>query len=233
VSLGRTTKEAVRHLLHRAGYRRRLPHLRDDRGSSFAAIYDQGAWRHGDEKVPPSGHGSSITATKGVRGALPGLLETIGAKTLLDLGCGDFTWMQTVQLPCDYIGVDIVPSVIEQNRKTFASPQRDFRVLDFVVEVPPKADTVLCREVLFHLSFEDGLAGLRNALATDCRHLLLTSDRGTAFNADIQSGDFRSLNLEKAPFKLPKPLIEIEDGAVSEGRFLGVWDAAEVRKRLG
>jgi hypothetical protein len=179
VSLGRTTKEAVRHLFHRAGYRRRLPHLQDDRRRSFAAIYDQGAWRHGDESVPPSGHGSSIGATEGVRGALPGLLETIGTKTLLDLGCGDFTWMQTVRLPCNYIGVDIVPSVIEQNRRNFASPQREFEVLDFVVEVPPKADTVLSREVLFHLSLDDGLAGLRNALATGCTHLLLTSDRGT------------------------------------------------------
>ena len=118
--------------------------------------------------------------------------------------------------------------MIIQNQRQFASPQRSFLVLDFVESIPPHADVVLCREVLFHLSFEDALAGIRNALASGCSHFLLTSDSSAGFNADIQSGDFRALNLEKRPFRLPPARVRIEDAAISSGRHMGLWTAAEV-----
>ena len=233
MSLARTCKEFARHLLFRAGYRRELPYLRGDRQGSFSAIYDQKAWTLGDAQVPLSGNGSSLAATAGLRDQLAGVLAQIGTTRLLDVGCGDFTWMQHVQLPCDYIGIDIVPSVIENNRLAFASPTRSFAVVDFVAEKPPAADTILCREVLFHLCFGDILAGLNSALAMGCKFLLLTSDVGTSFNADIRSGDFRVLNLEKPPFRLPPPMLRIDDSAVQPGRFIGIWTAEAIRKAIG
>ena len=41
----------------------------------------------------PSGLGSELMATAGVRQQLPGLLEAPGARSLLDLPCGDFGWL--------------------------------------------------------------------------------------------------------------------------------------------
>lgn len=228
----RTLKDVARHGLRRLGYDRHFSYLGGSRQQNFTAIYDQKIWTHGDESAPLSGHGSSLQATERLRQALPNVLRRIGAETLLDLGCGDFTWMQHIDLPCNYIGIDIVESVIANNNNDFQSEGRSFIVADFVEEIPVKADVVLSREVLFHLSFNDSLRGLRNALDSGCSFFLLTSDASAAFNADIQSGDFRSLNLEKRPFRLPTPQLRIDDGEVFGGRFVGLWTASDVRNAI-
>ncbi len=228
-SLIRTGKEIARHAMHKVGLRRRRAHLKGDRSTNFKAIYEEGTWQHGDEHVPGSGEGSTLAATVSLRRELPAVLEELGAKALLGIGRGVFTWMEHVELPCGYVGVDIVESVIEQNAERHGAPNRRFLVADVVAERPEvDADVVLCREVLFHLSLADGQALLRNALASGVGHFLLTSDTGTAFNADIDSGDFRLLNLEKRPFGLPAPKRRIDDSGVCEGRFVGLWTAQDI-----
>ena len=229
----RTAKELTRHLLHSLGWRRKLPHLQaESREERFARIYEAGVWRLDDPNSPASGWGSSLAATELVRRALPALLERLSAETLLDVGCGDFTWMKDVALSCAYVGIDIVPSIIAANRDAYGSPRRTFMLCDAVKETLPEADVVLCREVLFHLSFADAIAALKNIFAGDRRYLITTTDHDTAFNSDIETGDFRLVNLEKRPFRLPPPLFEIGDSAVAKGRRLGVWNMAEVRASL-
>lgn len=229
----RTLKDVARHVMRKVGYDRHFSYLGGSRKQNFTAIYDQKVWTHGDKTAPLSGHGSSLQATAALRQALPAIIRQIEARTLLDLGCGDFTWMQHVDLPCKYVGADIVESVVSKNQRDFGSDQCSFMVMDFVENTPPKADVVLCREVLFHLSFEDVFKGLRNALDSGCSFFLLTSDSSAVFNADIQSGDFRTLNLERRPFKLPAPQTRIEDAEVFSGRYIGLWSADDIRKSIG
>ncbi|MBN9545439.1 MAG: class I SAM-dependent methyltransferase [Alphaproteobacteria bacterium] len=121
----------------------------------FEAIYADGVWQNGDRNTPKSGPGSSLQATDGLRWQLPNVLGEIAAKTLLDVGCGDFTWMNRIELRQNYIGVDIVTSVIADNAR-YAGPKRQFFCIDAISGQLPEADTILCRETLFHLSFEDG-----------------------------------------------------------------------------
>lgn len=219
----RTAKETVRQGLHLAGIRRRADHLApDNRRDRFSQIYQSGLWQDGDQAQPLSGRGSSLEATSAIRESLPKVLNDLGSKTILDVGCGDLTWMRTLALTGDYIGVDIVPSVIEANRQ--AMPASQFLCLDAVTDELPDADTVICREILFHLSFADAKALLQNLRAKPRRWLIATSDTATLVNADIESGDFRLLNLAQAPFRFPKPRRTLEDGAISSGRYLGVWD---------
>ena len=184
--------------------------------------------------MPGSGLGSTLEVTEPLRAALPDLVRRLGIKSLLDVGCGDFTWMRQVELGCDYIGVDIVDSVIEANRAASTTPSRQFLVMDAVEGLPDmSADLILCREVLFHLSFADARQLLRNALGTGCRYMLLTSDGATSFNSDIESGDFRVVNLQRRPFGLPTPEQRIEDSGVIGGRFVGLWSAEAIRQALG
>lgn len=231
MSLKRTAKEAVRHFLHRTGLRRGPSHVAvGDRRERFAEIYTAKVWSYGRDDIPLSGEGSSLAATEVLRTVLPRLLKDLGARHMLDVGCGDFTWMSRVELPCEYIGVDIVPSVVEANQRAFSSESHVFRQADAVQDRLPTADVVLCREVLFHLSLADAQAALRNILATGCTHLMATSDRETLFNSDIESGDFRLLNLQERPFSFPNPISEIEDSAVFPGRFIGIWRAADLQR---
>ena len=87
----------------------------------------------------------------------------------------------------------------------------------------PDADTILCREILFHLSFEDIHQLLRNFARKPRAWLIATTDIMTFFNADIRSGDFRILNLRRGPFKFPEPDFVIDDSGLIPGRQLGIW----------
>jgi SAM-dependent methyltransferase len=231
--LARSLKEVARHILHKAGVRRKHEHLSySDPKERFEQIYETGVWRHGDEAVPGSGQGSSLAATSEVRSQLPKILEELRSECLLDVGCGDFYWMQSIVLPCHYIGLDIVPSVIENNIRENESSARTFLVGNSIDDVLPDADTVLCREVLFHLSLADGMSVMRNIISKPRKFVILTSDRATGFNSDIETGDFRLLNLEKGPFRLPSPFKVIPDSFVSPDRILGVWKADQVRAAI-
>jgi SAM-dependent methyltransferase len=130
----------------------------------FEAIYAQGVWQKGDQETPKSGPGSSLQATDSLRQQLPDVLDELVAKTLLDVGCGDFTWMNRTALRQNYIGVDIVPSVIADNAR-YAGPKRQFFCIDAISGDLPEADTILCRETLFHLSFADGRRLLKNVFS--------------------------------------------------------------------
>jgi hypothetical protein len=139
--------------------------------------------------------------------------------------------MQHVALDAKYIGVDVVQSVVDTNQRLYGSAQRDFRCVDAVAEPIPAADAVLCREVLFHLSFADARKLLENVKTSGARYLIATSDTATSFNSDIRTGDFRVLNLRKRPFRFPAPSFSIPDEAVQPGRSVGVWQVANIWSR--
>ena len=73
--------------------------LRDRAGKPAAAvftdIYKKNAWS-GQESV--SGRGSDPAHTRSVTQQLPQVLRQLGVKSILDVPCGDFAWMQHVDL---------------------------------------------------------------------------------------------------------------------------------------
>ena len=73
--------------------------------------------------------------------------------TVCDLGCGDFNiGQQLYPFTKNYIAVDIVESLINYNIKNFKAKNLEFRCLDIAKEDLPKADSVILRQVLQHLS---------------------------------------------------------------------------------
>lgn len=231
-------KEVVRHLLFTLGAQGLLDRWKARRGYStshlasatareaFVEAYRSGGWVHAERQESRSGLGSELASTRELVERLPSLLRELGCGRLLDVGCGDWNWMRTVELPCEYVGIDIVPEVIEANRR-FERPGVRFLLADASAEELPEADVVLCREVLFHLSFADGLAMLAKARRAG-KWLIATTDATIWFNSDIRTGDFRKLNLERAPYRLPAPRERIADGSVYWGRRLGVWKSEDI-----
>ena len=229
-----SVKEVVRHLLYTAGLfkllqRRRIrrgfktAHLQaEDRAARFRQIYEIGVWRHEDGQEAGSGLGSELSRTNTIRTDLPRILSELGVETLVDVGCGDWTWMSHVTLPCRYVGLDIVPEVVDRNTERFASDTVSFRHLDAVTQELPRCDAVLCREVLFHLSFEDARRLLDN-IARNAVWMIVTTDSGVWFNSNIPSGDFRPVNLQRPPFSFGAPAHWIMDDELVAFRRLGVW----------
>ena len=128
--------------------------------------------------------------------------------SLLDAPCGDFNWMQHVEFPdaFQYIGGDIVQDLVDELSRNYESGGRRFVRLDVTRDELPSADLWLCRDCLFHLPNADILAALKNFQRSDIKYLLTTTFTFPRSNMDIEHGEFRYLNLELAPFSLPKPL---------------------------
>jgi len=82
--------------------------------SRFSLIYKKQYWGDGQSESA-SGQGSSLAATENIRKELPRILKELNCRKIMDLGCGDFNWMRTVQLEVDYLGVDVVEQVIKEN----------------------------------------------------------------------------------------------------------------------
>src|SRR5438128_829316 len=119
----------------RRAIRSRLP---IPRSWLFSYIYSCGRWGHGESR---SGPGSSLASTRNLREHLPGVLSQLGVRSMLDAPCGDFHWMSQVPLALEqYIGADIVPAMIRDNQRRYATGNRRFIVMDIVREVPPRVD---------------------------------------------------------------------------------------------
>jgi SAM-dependent methyltransferase len=203
-----------------------------NRKERFTAIYDQQIWASSTTESL-SGDGSSLAATNSVRKTLPGLLAELGVRRLLDLGCGDFNWMKEAQLDLDsYVGADIVDEVIAHNQQHFADQRRRFIVLDGCAGPLPEADAVLCRDTIFHLSFNDAKSLLQNVRCSGAKYLITTTNPEIQVNKDIPSAAFREINLSISPYRLGHPDHIIPDGEWKvRSRVLGVWPVEAIPAR--
>lgn len=73
--------------------------------------------------------------------------------TVCDLGCGDFNiGKQLVEFSKQYIGIDIVESLINRNIDKYKSSNLEFQCMDIASDDLPLTDCVILRQVLQHLS---------------------------------------------------------------------------------
>ena len=73
--------------------------------------------------------------------------------TVCDLGCGDFNvGKELVKYSKNFVAVDIVEDLIAHNKKHFKEENVVFYCLDIAKDELPKADCVLIRQVLQHVS---------------------------------------------------------------------------------
>ncbi len=185
----------------------------------FRAIYKHRYWLAAESA---SGTGSTMAATQQIRAWLPGLLRRCRVRTFLDAPCGDWNWMKTLVeefRDIEYIGGDIVPELIEMNRRAFKHPGVSFVVLDITRDPLPSADLMMVRDCLFHLSFEDIDAFLANFAKSDIAYCLTSThvDAAHEGSKDIVTGDFRLIDITKPPFNFDaQPLERFPDTTPGE-----------------
>jgi hypothetical protein len=192
----------------------------NDHPRIFEQIYQHNSWQSAESR---SGPGSTLERTEVLRQELPAVLSRLGVRTLVDAPCGDCNWRQHMEIDLDaYIGVDIVPAVIEDNRRRYRDFNWKFEVVDLIKDPLPTGDAVLCRDALIHLSLADIGRALSNIRRSGAKYLLATSHEAISVNTDITTGGWRSVNLMLAPFNLSAPLERIVENAQT-GKILGVW----------
>jgi SAM-dependent methyltransferase len=102
-----------------------------------------------------SGPGSDLVHTTTIRKELPVLVAQLRVSSILDIPCGDFNWMETVNLgSCKYIGADVVEELVNRNNQQYASNGRKFIKLNIVNDELPTVDLILCRDLFVHLSYK-------------------------------------------------------------------------------
>lgn len=182
-----------------------------------------------------SGTGSDLIQTNEIIQELPKILKEYKIASMLDLPCGDFHWMQNVNLSgVNYIGGDIVLELIENNKLKYEKENYTFEVIDLTNDTLPKVDLVFCRDCLVHLSYSDLSKALYNIIKSNSKYLLTTSFLDQKINYDIVTGEWRPINLEKSPFKFPSPIFKLlenctESGGIHSGKALLLWKISDIK----
>ena len=198
----------------------------------FTHIYNTHAW---PGKESYSGPGSTLKETTIIRKKIPELLQELNAKIFLDAPCGDFHWMQHVNLSFldQYIGMDIVEPLIQKNKQKYENENRLFLCANIVTDPLPQADVILCRDCLVHLKFQDIRQALKNMKASGVTYLLTTTFPRIQLNRDLKkTGQWRRLNLQRPPFNFPEPLALINEECKHHPKYsdksLGLWKLEDI-----
>ena len=193
-----------------------------DTKSRFSKIYSNNMWQNPESA---SGFGSTLIATQEARKGLEALIDTNHVRSILDVPCGDFNWMRSLKFAGNYIGVDIVDKLVEDNQRRYADERHRFIQLDLIKDKLPQADLVLCRECLNHLSLVEVRAAISNLIVTPTKFLIMTHYPDVSKNAEqLASFRYRPLNFTKSPFFLRQPDMLIDESQSESGKCLAVWE---------
>lgn len=183
-----------------------------------------------------SGAGSTAKFTEQLRPMLSQLMRRVGVKRFVDAPCGDFAWMQHVDLDgIDYIGIDIIDEIIANNNSRFAKSGRVFQVADLTNDKLPAGDLIMCRDLILHLPEVNIIQLLRNFADSDFKWILISSYLNVE-NRDIPiPGAARPVNLTKAPFHFPEPAETDrlpDPPKPTPGRYLFLYDFPSFRRAV-
>ena len=169
----------------------------------FTHIYKKHRWDRPED--------IDLELTKTLHEELPKLLKKLQVKSMLDIPCGAYWMMNTVDLGfLDYTGADIVEYIIQNNTKKYANEKRRFLKIDILNDDLPKADIVYCKDLLIHLPLKDAVKSINNIKKSGATYLLVTTYPSVKENKDIHTGMWRPLNLNISPFSFPEPEFRID-----------------------
>jgi hypothetical protein len=127
-------------------------------------------WKTSRNWVGPDGSGSLPRRSGPAAKALKESIEVTGAKSVLDAGCGSCAWqLKAIPDGVSYQGVDV---------RKFDNWPEQCSVMNILDGPLPKADLVIVRDVLIHLTDEEIMNVLERA--RECaRYLLVTTNART------------------------------------------------------
>jgi len=194
----------------------------------FTTIYEKRLWKS-SESV--SGTGSELKSTVNIRKQIPHIFTKYGIKRVLDVGCGDFNWMQKIANTFEYyLGIDVVKLIIQQNISKYQTDSIQFKhnwIGSMYLE-PYNFDVIILSDVLVHLSFNDIKLVLQKIAKSGIKYVLMTHFTGISENKDIVTGGWRPIRWDLPPFNLISPLEVIqhsdEQDRNATSKTLSLWE---------
>lgn len=124
-----------------------------DRSDAFTSIYARGAWGDG---MSASGPGSDPEISRPYVDLVQSLIANEGIASVVDLGHGDWQmWPVEAFSDVSYQGFDVARGLSEAVTLQFGTADRHFEFGDCVTMEIPRAQLVLCKDVLMHLPNKD------------------------------------------------------------------------------
>lgn len=168
----------------------------------FESIYDLKVWGRG------SGAGSVPRHCRPYRRYLERFLKERRIKSVVDVGCGDWQFSRLIDWRgIQYHGFDVAQSVVIENEARFGASNISFTRMDAHDAILPDADLLIVKDVMQH--WPD--AAIFRFLPTIARYryALITNGYTGEAHKDIDVGDYRPLDLTRAPFSLPaEPVLD-------------------------
>ena len=165
----------------------------------FDNIYKSGIWNHNNNAQ--SGSGSLVENTTVFRNFLDKYITDNDITSIIDFGCGDFITMSMLKtLPSiKYYGIDISKHIINENINKFKHNNINFIHGDYLDILLIKADLIILKDVLQHLSTENIHKILENIKGF--KHIIIVNDiKENTDNLDIPDGNYRELDIRQKPF---------------------------------
>lgn len=174
----------------------------------FVTIYRDKLWGVNEENEGYSGGGSDLENVRPYYVYLTNFLREHDIRSVVDLGCGDWTFSRFIDwTDIDYIGYDVVDSVIQKDQARYGSSHIQFIHANFLNEEVPQADLMICKHVLQHMPNQDVMAFLK--LLPKFKHCLILNAAPTEEgNQEHLIRDVfpfwedRGIDLTQAPFNV-------------------------------
>jgi hypothetical protein len=218
----------------------------DSPAAAFSRIYGSALW---GADGGGSGFGSTRAATATLRAQLEMLVHRHRVVRVLDAPCGSAHWWPPLlarireSVPCfEYVGVDVVASVVAANAERMGGPRTGFGAVDLSARPAAGAalaalgpfDLALCRDALQHLPLELAVNALEALAAAAPRLVALGSYLEHAGdNEDIATGEYYQINVLKEPFSLERArVVDALDEASprkTERKWLLLFEGAYLR----
>jgi SAM-dependent methyltransferase len=168
--------------------------------AAFESIYDKDEWGAG------SGPGSHPYFTIEYRALIQRFISLNDIGSIVDIGCGDWQFSRFIDFGrADYLGFDVVRSVVERNQTMYASNNIKFDMMPDNVDMVPSGDLLILKDVLQHLPNHD-VFDILNSVIKRFQFVLITNSYekiDTAQNIDLPNhGAFRCLDLTAKPYCL-------------------------------
>jgi len=178
---------------------------------------------HGEESL--CGGGSWKNQAGDAQDFIQGAINKHRFETIIDLGCGDWNWMEEVDFKgAQYLGIDCDEQMIQENSSKYGSDQIRFQVGDIFSIDLPEVDLVICRDVLFHVRQELSSSLIEKLKTRDRLFFLSTSFNQQPTNQEprqyckIDDWGFYRINLLQDPFNLQEKLIDHREEEKIPGR---------------
>lgn len=161
-----------------------------------------------------SGPGGAVKAAASASNLLLRKLRDLPIRNVLDLGCGDWNWMQYLGFPhpipgrrITYEGWESSQVLVDELRAKHGRDGVEFRVRDVSTEEFPKVDLIIARDILFHMP-PDMALGVIKRIKRSCKYLAAPSHMFSMQNGafeeylDVDGRVYYLFDMNMEPFSL-------------------------------